>query len=85
MRFRRRLTAQGERHEVARLIQRYLDAEMDDEQAARVARHLEVCRDCGLAADTYQTIKAALARRRLTIDNDAVKRLTEFIERLAHS
>jgi anti-sigma factor RsiW len=85
MRLGRRLTAQGECHKIARLIQRYLDAEIDDEQAARVARHLEECRDCGLAADTYLTIKAALARRRLTIDDDVVKRLTEFAERLAHS
>jgi Putative zinc-finger/Sigma-70, region 4 len=85
MRLGRRLTAQDECHKIARLIQRYLDEEIDDQQAARVARHLKVCRDCGLAADTFQTIKAALARRRLTIDNDAVKRLTEFTERFAHS
>jgi anti-sigma factor RsiW len=78
-----RRPAQAECREVARLLQSYLDQEIDADEAARVAEHLEVCRRCGLAAETYQQIKTALARRRLHVDPGALDRLTEFSERLA--
>lgn len=68
---------------VARLLQACLDQEIDAAQAERVARHLEACRRCGLDAETYEEIKAALARRRLDVDPAAVERLTEFGERLS--
>lgn len=75
--------APAECREVARLLQSYLDREIDAHQAARVAQHLEVCRRCGLSAQAYQEIKAALARRTRYVDPGALERLTEFSERLA--
>jgi len=54
--------------EVARLLQSYLDHGIDAQAAALVAQHLEACRRCGLAAETYSEIKAALARGALRVD-----------------
>ena len=70
--------------EVARVLQSYLDGQVDEMTARRVARHLEACRRCGLEAQTYEAIKQALARRRTDVDSDALERLRTFGERLAH-
>jgi anti-sigma factor RsiW len=69
--------------EVARVLQSYLDREIDDVTAQRVARHLEVCRRCGLAAATYEAIKQSLVRRAGPPDRGAVERLQAFSEQLA--
>lgn len=70
--------------EVGRVLQAYLDSEVDDVMAHRVARHLEACRRCGLEAHVYQAVKDALARRRSrTVDVDAVERLRTFAADLA--
>lgn len=68
--------------EVGRVLQRYLDGEVDDLNARRVARHLEDCLRCGLAAGTYAEIKRSLARQG-HVDHDTVGRLRAFGERLA--
>jgi anti-sigma factor RsiW len=64
--------------EVARVLQSYLDGHVDDLTARRVARHLEMCRRCGMEARTYAEIKAALARRGPEVDLEAVRRLRAF-------
>jgi anti-sigma factor RsiW len=70
--------------EVGRLLQRYLDGELEDERDAEsLSSHLEDCRRCGLEADTYRKIKAVLASRRLPVPHDSVERLREFGARLA--
>lgn len=68
--------------EVGRVLQRYLDGEVDDLTARQVARHLEACRRCGLEASTYADIKAALAGRSRALPEDAVDRLHRFGEQL---
>lgn len=68
--------------EVARVLQRHLDGEIDELTARRVARHLERCRRCGLEARTYRAIKDALSRS-APIDPGALDRLREFGRRLA--
>lgn len=68
--------------EVGRILQSYLDDEVDEVTARRVARHLEACRRCGLEASTYAEIKRALGRRSSGVPEDAVRRLHEFAERL---
>ncbi|MGH9245181.1 MAG: zf-HC2 domain-containing protein [Acidimicrobiales bacterium] len=70
--------------QVGRLLQRYLDDDVDDLTARRIIRHLDDCRRCGLEAAAYTEIKASLARRYDTIPDDAVRRLREFGERLVH-
>ncbi|MBW3669188.1 MAG: zf-HC2 domain-containing protein [Actinobacteria bacterium] len=69
--------------EVAQVLQRYLDGQVDDLTARRVRRHLDHCRRCGLELETYQAIKVALARRGERVDPEAVERLRAFGERLA--
>ncbi|MEC3975848.1 zf-HC2 domain-containing protein [Amycolatopsis sp. H20-H5] len=63
--------------QVARTLQSYLDGAVDDHIAARAALHLEDCRRCGLKAETYREIKAALGRREQPAA-DAVERLRDF-------
>ena len=59
MRFRRRRpqTPLQSCGEVAALLQSYLDAEIDNLSAHRVGEHLELCRRCGLEAETDEAIK----------------------------
>lgn len=64
-------------------LQRYLDGELDDISAQRIARHLDVCRRCGLEATTYAQIKKAVARRAATLPTDTVHRLEDFARDLA--
>ncbi len=68
--------------EVRRALQSYLDGEVDEVTARRVARHLEACRRCGLEASTYAEIKRALGERSSEVPPDAVARLRQFAERL---
>ena len=71
--------------EVGRVLQAYLDGQVDVVTARRVARHLEMCRRCGLEAQTYLAIKEALARGGRDVDADAVARLRDFGARLIDS
>ena len=71
--------------EVARVLQSFLDRETDELTAARISRHLEHCRRCGLEARTYVEIKAALARRVPVLDELAVERLRAFATHLVES
>ena len=80
---RRRGESDANCMQVARVLQSYLDGETDDLTARRVSRHLENCRRCGLAAETYDAIKDAIARRASSVDADALARLREFSDRLA--
>lgn len=64
--------------EVARQLHSYLDGEIDDVMARRIERHLELCRRCGLEAETYTEIKRALARRGEPVPDDALRRLRRF-------
>ncbi|NUR29929.1 MAG: zf-HC2 domain-containing protein [Catenulispora sp.] len=47
---------------VSRVVQSYLDGHTDAVTARRVREHLEVCRRCGLEAETYRAIIDALAQ-----------------------
>ncbi len=71
---------------VTRVLQSYLDGEVDDTTSAIVAQHLEECRRCGLEASTYRTIKAAITQAghdAAPVDQDAVARLRSFAHHLA--
>ena len=70
-------------HAVGELLQQYLDGHVDAERARRISEHLEDCRRCGLEAETYQRIKAALAARRPTVPAESLARLRQFGARLA--
>jgi anti-sigma factor ChrR (cupin superfamily) len=72
-------------HQAARVIQSYLDGETDIGTGRAVATHLELCRQCGMKAATYEAIKAALAHQAPDTDREAVARLSDFVEGLAHT
>lgn len=61
----------------------YLDDELDESRAARIAEHLEDCRRCGLELEAYEQIKSSLARRRPEVPAESVERLRAFGRRLA--
>ena len=73
-------------HQVAKVLQSYLDGETEAPTSSMVAEHLEVCRKCGLEASTYLAIKTAIAasaREATPVDNDAVARLRDFADGLS--
>ena len=70
-------------HEVAQLVQQYLDDELDEHRAARLRAHLDDCRRCGLEVDTYRRIKHSLADSSVSVPEESVARLREFAMRLA--
>jgi len=67
---------------VGKVLQQYLDTELDAATASEVLSHLEECRDCGLEAATYRRIKASVARSGVP-DPDEVANLRAFAEELA--
>ncbi len=67
----------------ARIVQRYLDAELDDRSSALVEGHLEACHRCGLDARAYREIKAALRQRSQAPPPEQVHRLAAFVADLA--
>jgi anti-sigma factor RsiW len=67
---------------VAALLQHYLDGRLDPATAQRAHDHLERCRDCGLEADAYEALKAALHEYGAP-PADSIDRLAEFARRLA--
>ena len=80
--FHRRADRPMSCREVGRVLQRYLDHDLDDLTAQRILDHLHDCRRCGLEAAAYAEIKASLARRGDAVRDDAVRRLRAFGEQL---
>ncbi|MDE3203609.1 MAG: zf-HC2 domain-containing protein [Acidobacteriota bacterium] len=67
---------------VARVLQAYLDGEIDEVTARRVSGHLDGCRRCGMKAHTYRAIKDSIARTG-SLDELARRRLEEFAQRVS--
>ncbi len=68
--------------EVGRALQSYLDGDVETDFAAKIAEHLEKCKDCGLEEETYQQIKDSLARQQPGVDDEAIERPREFGRKL---
>ncbi|HEV8624022.1 MAG TPA: zf-HC2 domain-containing protein [Acidimicrobiia bacterium] len=83
MTWRRRRQDELRCKEVGKILQSYLDGELDELWARRVARHLEDCRRCGMAAETYAEIKQSLRRFADPLPEDSLDRLRAFGEQLA--
>ncbi|MFO7592093.1 MAG: zf-HC2 domain-containing protein [Acidimicrobiia bacterium] len=45
-----------------RLVQAYLDGELDDAARRAAVEHLEACFDCSSAAETHQLVRKSLCR-----------------------
>ncbi len=69
--------------EIGRLMQRFLDGELDDDvEVQAVIDHLDHCERCGLERDVYERIKEALIHQRPPVDAASITRLEEFGRRL---
>ena len=68
--------------QVGRFLQSHLDGELDEARSQQVADHLDDCLRCGLEAETYQALRAALARRG-PVEPERLARLQDFGARLA--
>lgn len=71
--------------EVGRVLQTYLDGQVDEVTARRVRAHLEACRRCGMEAQVYDELKHALARRAPSLDPSIVERVNAFSRELVGS
>jgi anti-sigma factor RsiW len=69
--------------EVGRLLQAYLDRELEEQVLDAIARHLEDCRRCGLEVEAYDGIKRALRRGGMTNEDASLLRLRSFAADLA--
>ncbi len=63
---------------VRKVLQSYLDGELDDRHAAIVAAHLEDCDRCGIEADVYEQVKERLSTLHTQPDPAAIDRLRRF-------
>jgi predicted anti-sigma-YlaC factor YlaD len=82
-----RLTGMATCREVGKMMQTYLDGELDGANADNVTAHLELCLRCGMEADTYGRIKQALAHVSADgmvhpEDQLAIERLRRFADAL---
>ena len=80
--YRRRKPAVNCR-EVGKVLQSYLDGDVEEDFAALIAEHLEACKHCGLEYETYSQIKSSLAGQRPEVSDAVVARLRDFGESLA--
>ncbi len=69
-------------HDVARVVQHYLDGELDQRTAREVAAHLDDCHRCGLEASTYRELKQRLSGLAGPVDQAALGRLRAFVDEL---
>lgn len=69
--------------QVAKVLQAYLDGELDVPTADKLASHLDECRRCGLEAAVYDALKDSLHRLPGPLPEEPVARLREFGAQLA--
>ena len=71
--------------ELGKVLQSYLDGDLEPDFADKISAHLENCRKCGLDLDTYQQIKDSLAAKLPEVDPEAISRLRQFGNELSSS
>lgn len=69
--------------QIMEVLQRYLDGEVDESVARKVAAHLDECERCIPEADIYREIKASLAAKSLVVEPSILADLTAFGNRIA--
>lgn len=69
--------------QVGKLLQEYLDDQLNEAVRAKMQTHLMMCADCGLEYTTFLQLKHALADRRNALPEDAIRRLQQFSTKLA--
>ena len=69
-------------HEVATVLQSYLDGELAAQDADRVAAHLEHCHHCDIEATTIRRVIEAIRRQGPELDAGTYARLTGVVDQL---
>ena len=67
---------------VGRMLQTYLDGELDLRRSLLVAAHLSECVNCGMDADSYRWLSARLAGLGAPGDTAQLDRVRAFAEGL---
>jgi anti-sigma factor (TIGR02949 family) len=82
MRILNRLRGAVSCSDVLKVIQAYIDGEIDASTARKVASHLDTCHPCKEEEVIYERIKSSLHRRRHEVDMDVLEQLMSYGERL---
>jgi len=69
--------------QVEAVLQEYLDEELDPAEVPKVLAHLEKCRDCGLEAEFYTSIKTSLVDHQKEPSTDSMAAIRALAEQLA--
>jgi anti-sigma factor (TIGR02949 family) len=85
--FRRRAATQTlpdepDCHEVARVLQSFLDGELGPEDAEKVAAHLALCEPCDIESSTVEAVRDAIRVQRPDIDTGDLARLERFVDEI---
>lgn len=79
----RRNKAEVNCREVGKILQSYLDNDVEEDFTEKIAAHLDACKDCGLEVKTYRQIKTSLASKMPKVEPAALERLQAFGNQLA--
>lgn len=66
-----------------RKLQSFLDGDLDEVTAEKILRHIAACERCGLRAEAYSAVKAALARRREAAEAGEIGPMVERLRTFA--
>ena len=69
--------------QVEAVLQEYLDNELDPAEVPKVLAHLEKCRDCGLEAELYTSMKNSLQAHQDAPSEDSMSNIRALAEQLA--
>ncbi len=64
--------------EVGRVLQSYLDDNVEPGFAGKIAAHLDECKKCGLESTAYTQLKDSLGQTRPAVDSHTIERLRAF-------
>lgn len=69
--------------QIMEVLQGYLDGQVDENTARRVAAHLDKCELCGPEADLFVRIKDRLAHSQQAVDPEVLASLHSYGQRVA--
>ena len=73
------LSTEPDCHEVARVLQAFLDGELGPDNSEKVAAHLAHCEYCDIESHTIDAVRDAIRAQRPDIDVDELARMESFV------
>jgi anti-sigma factor RsiW len=77
------LAARPDCHDVAEVLQSFLDGQLDHRDHELVAEHLRHCERCGIEAATVRRVIDAIRRQRAALPPGQLDDLTRWVDDLA--